>query len=67
MEEYVFIKSRNFKDTFKSLYSHLCKDIAPAVLGVILLYVAYSEYYELSEPNVAIWCTQGDWNVVYRK
>ncbi len=55
MEEYVFIKSRNFKDTFKSLYSHLCKDIAPAVLGVILLYVAYSEYYELSEPNVAIW------------
>ena len=55
MEEYVFKKSRNFKDTFKSLYSHLCKDIAPAILGVMLLYIAYSEYYELSEPNVAKW------------
>lgn len=54
MAEYVFKKSRSLEDIFKSLYSHLCIDIAPAVLGVILLYVAYSEYYELSEPNVAI-------------
>lgn len=54
MKEYVFKKNRNLQNKFKSFYSHLWTDIAPAVFGVILLHVAYSEYFEFSEPNVAI-------------
>ena len=54
MNEYVFKKNTSLKNKFKSLYSHLGTDIAPAVFGVILLFVAYSEYFEYSEPNAAI-------------
>ena len=54
MKEYVFKKNRSLKNKLKSLHSHLGTDIAPAVFGVGLLYAAYSEYFELSEPNVAI-------------
>lgn len=55
MEEYVFKKSRSINDTIKLLYSYLCRDIAPAVLGIILLHVAYFENYEDNRPDVAIW------------
>lgn len=55
MEEYIFKKSRSINDTLKSLYSHLCRDIAPAVFGVILLHVAYFENFEDNRPDVAIW------------
>lgn len=55
MEEYVFKKSRSFNITLKLLYSHLCRDIAPAVFGAVLLHVAYFENYENFRPDVAIW------------
>ena len=55
MGKYVFKKKRNIENKFKSLYSHFLRDILPAALGVGLLHVAYSEYYEFSNPNAAIW------------
>lgn len=55
MEDYVFKKNRSLEYTLKKIYSHIYTDIAPAVLGIMLIFVAYSEYVEFSSPNVAIW------------
>ena len=54
MEECVFKKSRSLEDILKSLYSHLCRDIAPAVFGMLLFYIAYFEYFEDNEPYLAV-------------
>lgn len=55
MEYYVFKKNRSLEDILKKIYSHIYTDVAPTVLGIMLIFVAYSEYVELSRPNVAIW------------